>query len=86
MSQFIRLSYIGLVLFGSLLYAGLSGVNVVKHPLSQQQRHTVRVGKKVLSYKKGEVIVKFKKNKNTKCKKYNKLSKYECCKRVQNPI
>ena len=60
--QFIRLVGIGFMLSGRLLYAGSSAAKIPKSSLPQQQRDTVKPGEKVLDYKEGEVIVKFKKN------------------------
>jgi len=60
--QFIRLGSMGLMLSGSLLYAGSSAAKIPKSSLPQQQGNTVKSGKKALNYKESEVIVKFKKN------------------------
>ncbi len=60
--QFTRLSAMGLMLSGSLIYAGSSTAKIPKNSLTQQQGNTVKRGGKVLDYKESEVIVKFKKN------------------------
>ena len=60
--QFIRLVSMGLILSGGLLYAGSSAAKIPKNSWPQQQENRVKTGEKVLNYKEGEVIVKFKKN------------------------